>query len=190
MSPDSPSTPAALRPAGHCRLLRLGVLLAMGLLAAGVTGPALTLHRFWIFADTVSILSGLGALWREGHHVLALAMALFSVLFPALKLGCLWLLCARPVPTAALRRRLVWLHELGRWSMLDVFVVALLIVFVKLGPAVEMVPRWGLYAFAGAAVLTLLLAAGLRQTVPRAGPAVQGEPESHPGTEKDGEEQQ
>jgi paraquat-inducible protein A len=47
----------------------------------------------------------------------------------------------------------------SKWSMLDVFVVALLVVSVKLGSLAQAHVELGIYAFAASVVLTMLLAA-------------------------------
>jgi len=49
-----------------------------------------------------------------------------------------------------------WLGILGKWSMLDVFVVAILIVLVKLGPLAKVQPQRGVYWFAAAIFLSMI----------------------------------
>lgn len=48
------------------------------------------------------------------------------------------------------------MHEYGRWAMLDVLVVAILIVAVKLGTIASLKIHYGLYVF-GTAVLLIML---------------------------------
>lgn len=48
------------------------------------------------------------------------------------------------------------MHDYGRWAMLDVFVVAILIVTVKLGAIASVEVHPGLYVF-GAAVLLIMI---------------------------------
>ena len=48
------------------------------------------------------------------------------------------------------------MHDYGRWAMLDVMVVAMLIVTVKLGAIASIQIHPGLYVF-GAAVLLIML---------------------------------
>ena len=59
--------------------------------------------------------------------------------------------------SAAHRRHLRWLAEYSKWSMLDVFVVALLVVSVKLGALAQAHVREGIYFFAASVVLTMLV---------------------------------
>ena len=53
-------------------------------------------------------------------------------------------------------RYLDWLELLGRWSMLDVFVVATLIVLIKSKSIVDANASIGIYFFAGAVSLSML----------------------------------
>ena len=45
---------------------------------------------------------------------------------------------------------------LGRWSMLDIFVVAVMVGLVQLGQAAAVVPGMGATAFGAAVILTML----------------------------------
>jgi paraquat-inducible protein A len=51
------------------------------------------------------------------------------------------------------------MHLYGKWSMLDVFVVAVLVVAVKLGAIADVEMRFGLYAFAASVLLTMFITA-------------------------------
>ncbi len=50
-----------------------------------------------------------------------------------------------------------WLGLLGKWSMLDVFAVSILIVLVKLGPLARVTPEPGLYFFCSAILASMLV---------------------------------
>ena len=49
------------------------------------------------------------------------------------------------------------MHDYGRWAMLDVMVVAMLIVSVKLGAIASIQIHAGLYVFGGAVLLIMLI---------------------------------
>lgn len=49
-----------------------------------------------------------------------------------------------------------WLSHYGKWSMLDVFVVALLLVIVKLGVLATVEVHYGIYMYAVAGLLIML----------------------------------
>ena len=61
-----------------------------------------------------------------------------------------------------------WLEVLGRWSMLDVFVVAIIVVIAKSGGALEARPQIGIYLFASAVLASLLMTYQLRSLARRA----------------------
>lgn len=105
-----------------------------------------------------SLISGVIALWAQGYSVVGTVVFLFSVLLPPLKLLALWLLCAR-APVLRHRHRAFLYHAvefLGRWGMLDVMLVAILIAFVKVGDLVAIQAGPGLLAFVLLVLLSLL----------------------------------
>jgi paraquat-inducible protein A len=136
------------------------LLLALGLLLVGLTWPVLTLEKFYVFANTVSLWSALLQLIAEGEWGLVVILGLFSVVFPILKI--IWLFVLWNLEAAGSdrhRRHLHWLSQFARWSMLDVFVVALLVVSVKLGALAQAKVELGIYAFTASVVLTMGLSA-------------------------------
>ncbi len=139
----------------------VNVLITCALIALlfGIAAPMLTLKKLVWITNQFSLLSGVGALWREGHYVLCLIIAAFSIVLPLCKIAVLYRVWN--TPTERLRRSLRYLHwlsALGKWSMLDVFVVAVLLASVKLGALASVEVHFGLYAFAAAAVLTMIIA--------------------------------
>ncbi len=62
-----------------------------------------------------------------------------------------------------LQRLLSRLHDWGRWAMLDVLVIAVLIVVVKSGAAVQVHVEPGLYLFSAAVLLIMLLTGRVRR---------------------------
>jgi len=136
-------------------VLNLLILAALSLLLLGLFAPLMTLQKFLIFSNQVSLYSGLADLWREGEWFLFALIGLFSVFFPLLKL--LLLTAAVNLPGDRRHGPLHWLEAVGKWSMLDVFVVALLVVSVKLRGMASVQVQYGAYAFAIAALLTMFL---------------------------------
>lgn len=107
-----------------------------------------------------TIMSGVVALWSGGSWALALLVFVASIVVPGLKIVAFTLLVAttrrRSTWRQLERTRLYRLMELiGRWSMLDVFVMALLAALVRSRVAsVRIEP--GAVAFAGVVVFTML----------------------------------
>jgi paraquat-inducible protein A len=142
------------------RRLRLLIVLSSLLLAIGLLSPIITLEKFVVIENTFSVLSGVIQLLKEGQWFLFLVISAFSIVLPVLKLGVLYLLVGSRVPDKRrLHRYLHWMHLYGKWSMLDVFVVAILVVAVKLGAIANVEMRYGLYAFAASVLITMYVTA-------------------------------
>jgi len=105
-----------------------------------------------------SLLSGVAALWAQGYWWIGSVIFAFSVLLPPLKLIALWLLASRLGLKREHHRALIYraVEWLGRWGMLDVMLVAVLIAFVKLGDIINIYPGPGLVAFLLLVLLSLL----------------------------------
>ena len=113
-------------------------------------------------ADT--ILSGVRYLWERGSWELAVIVFAASILVPLLKLGSLGFLIVSASRHSAWRPRARTklyraLEVIGHWSMLDVFVVALLTAVVQLGQFARVAPGPAVLPFAGVVILTMLASA-------------------------------
>ncbi len=146
-----------LTPAVAWRLRAL-LAVAAALLATGFFAPMFTLEQFLFIHNRFSLLSGIWQLALDGELVLFLLIFCFSVVLPVLKLLVLLRLTGAAIHhDSRLPHYLRLMHSYGRWSMLDVFVVAVMVVAVKLSAIAEVQVHWGLYAFAGAVLLTLYI---------------------------------
>ncbi len=142
------------------RWLRWLLLLNTALLIVGLVSPIITLEKFYIVENTFSVLTGVIQLAEDGLWFLVIIVTGFSVLLPFLKLQLLYqFVSIRPRNYNNLSRYLHWVHIYGKWSMLDVFVVAILVVSVKLGAIANVQMRYGLYAFTAAVLLTMVITA-------------------------------
>ena len=144
----------------EARQLRYLIGLAALMLAVGLVAPIATMSKFILVQNTFSVLSGVLALFKEGQFFLFLLITGFSVVLPILKLGVLYRLVSHNSSMREQTKRLLhWMHLYGKWSMLDVFVVAVLVVLVKLGAIANVEMRYGLYAFAASVLLTMYVTA-------------------------------
>lgn len=139
--------------------------LATGLLIAGLFMPILTFKEMAWFKTTFSVLSGAQNLWQIKQPLLAMVIILFSVIFPTIKLVTLFWMWAAKLTTHQRMDIISRLELLGKWSMLDVFVVAVTVVAVKLGFIVKADPRIGIYVFASSIILTMFIMMGLNKLV-------------------------
>ncbi len=139
-------------------LLRWLWLVATLAFLLGIGLPIMTVEKFWLLENRFSILSAVWQLGVEGRYGLLLLIGCFSLLLPLLKLGVIGQVLLQP-PAADVRasKLLHWIHVVGRWSMLDVFVVAVMVVSVKLSAVAAVQMHAGLYAFALSILLTMLL---------------------------------
>lgn len=108
-----------------------------------------------------TILSGVIYLWLSGSHLLSGVVLIASIVVPLLKMMILTLLLVSVHLKSTWRirqqTRLYWLVEIiGRWSMLDIFVVALLASLVRAGALATIIPGAGALAFGTVVVLTML----------------------------------
>lgn len=141
---------------------------ALGLLVVGVLAPIVTFKTFVFFKNTVSVITGLYGLVLEGHWALFVIIGLFSVLLPIAKLVFLHRLWHGGFHNnASYRRCLSLLEHYGKWSMLDVFVVAVLVVTLKLGAIGDVQVHYGLHAFAASVLLTMGVTARVGQLARR-----------------------
>jgi len=108
-----------------------------------------------------TILSGVIYFWVSGAYGLAAIVFIASFLVPLFKLTVLILLAVLAQRGSDWRRperaRLYHIVEIiGRWSMLDIFVVALLASLVRAGALATIIPGGGAMAFGAVVVLTMM----------------------------------
>jgi paraquat-inducible protein A len=113
--------------------------------------------------DSHTIGSGIVELWSTGSHELALIVFIASIVVPLGKIATLALLSLTAQRASRWRQReravLYRLVEtVGHWSMLDVFVVVLLVGMVRFGAVATVEPEPGLLAFGAVVVATMLAA--------------------------------
>lgn len=138
--------------------LRWLLLVTSLLLMAGFFIPMLTLTKLVFMSHSFSIMSGVWQLLQDGHLFLFVLVASFSIILPIAKIILLFNLLHPNTTESGRRKRLLHLmHEYGRWAMLDVMVVAVLIVTVKLGAIASIQIHPGLYVFGGAVLLIMFI---------------------------------
>ena len=110
-----------------------------------------------------TILSGVVYLFRSGSWPLALIVFVASVVVPLLKMLAIsllvWMSARRSRAHPLARARLYRLVDfIGRWSLVDLYAVTILVGLVRMGSLASVVPGPGALAFAAVVVLTLLAA--------------------------------
>ena len=139
-------------------VINLLLLVALASLTIGLTAPLLTLEKMYFFENTVSLFSTVTGLFHQKEWFLFIVIALFSLCVPIIKIASLVLILNLEYTKDSFLDKALHIIELiGKWSMLDVFVVALLLVSVKLGVLAKVEVHYGLYAFASSVLLTMSL---------------------------------
>lgn len=110
-----------------------------------------------------TIVGGVISLWQHGAYLVASVIFAASVVVPILKmlsLGWLcWLVRRGGVAHQHQASSVYGLTELiGKWSMVDVFVVALLAALIQVGSILTIKPGTAALAFAGMVIATMLAA--------------------------------
>ncbi|WP_062264121.1 paraquat-inducible protein A [Endozoicomonas arenosclerae] len=120
--------------------------------------PIMTVSRF-DRGRPDTIMSGVIELIHQGMLPIALLVFTASILVPLLKLlGMTWLLICvhfgamRPNRQTSLYRLIVWI---GRWSMLDIFIISILVALVQFGQLGTVTAGPASFAFAAVVILTM-----------------------------------
>ena len=143
--------------AARSALVRGCAASALVLYPLAISLPVMRLESFG-HASAGSVVSGTWSLWQDGEELLALLVFSCSVVLPLLKLVGLLLLAGRPHWLASRARGAVLrlVEWTGRWGMLDVFLIAVVAAWLKLGDLVVVQAGTGVVAFTGMVLLSLL----------------------------------
>ena len=144
------------------------LVVATATLALGLVLPILRVEKFIFWESGYSVITGVASLFDSREWLLGFVILLFSIVFPIAKLGVLvtlWLGKLTHDQRFALLRRL---ETVGRWSMLDVFAVGILVVAGKLGAVADVEARIGIYLFGAAILLSMLATWRVKQLALRA----------------------
>ena len=97
-----------------------------------------------------TIFSGVVVMWQSGSYPVAILIFIASICIPIIKAVALFYLilqsrkCSHPKRASTIYR---WLEIMGKWSMIDVFVVIILVSLVQLGTVLSVEPHVGIVFF-------------------------------------------
>ena len=141
--------------------LRAGVMivlmlaLALAFFIAGIFLPFTSVTKLWLFQNQISVYHGLIILWQAGELFLFLILFVFTVCFPFVKITAMLALWLFPrVGAAHARQMFHFVSNMGKWSMLDVFVVAILVLTIKSGGLASIRVEDGFFLFFISVMLT------------------------------------
>ena len=110
-----------------------------------------------------TILAGVILLWSEGSYPVALVIFIASIMVPTLKMIAIaWLCWDAKGHGRRDSERMHFIYEIvefvGRWSMIDVFVIAVLSALVRMGGLMNIYPAMGALMFALVVIITMFAA--------------------------------
>lgn len=130
-----------------------------------VPANLLPIMRTVSFGETIdsTIISGLILMWQDGAYPVALIILVASVIVPVAKiLVMFWLCYLTTIPLHRRQRYSTQIYRLvdwvGRWSMVDVLVVAIMAALVRFDLLMSVYPGVGALVFAAVVILTMLAA--------------------------------
>ncbi len=149
------------KPNSIQRVLALTITACIFYIPANVLPITITYQLGRRFEST--IMGGVFFLWEEGSYPVASVIFIASVLVPASKIFALFFLCwivkSNKFKKCNDYTKLYRVVELiGRWSMVDVFVVAILVALVQLGGIIAFAPGGAGLALAGVVIITMFAA--------------------------------
>lgn len=169
MHPSAPArrtpTPPWLNDAATWVMLCVALMLVL----IGIAEPALRLETAWLFEDAVSLADGIGRFFQNGQEALGVFVLFVTGVLPVLKIvaACV-MLTALPRESEAAERGAGVLGFLSRWSMTDVFILAVVILVIDGQVLSRANLAAGAYVFAAGVLLSSVAVERIRGRARRA----------------------
>lgn len=135
-------------------VLVVALVLAPMSFGLGMVLPLVRFETLYFFDRSPSLLGVVEALWTGDDAVLAVVVALVSLVFPVIKMLAITAEALGGPAHSVLVEAV--LPQLSRWSLMDVMLVALVIVAAKTGGIAEAFSQPGLWFYAGSALMAAL----------------------------------
>src|SRR4029078_5340956 len=133
------------------------IILATVFFALGVMLPAIRFTTVFVWTNQHSIATIIWSLYQNEDFFFCFFMFMFSIFFPFLKLFYLLPLVTSPDMPAEFRDKSISAMEwLGRYSMTDVIVFALMLFYIHTSGYTEASVLPGVYFFAASTLMTML----------------------------------
>lgn len=152
-----PFNPEVKRSTARTFAFSFLIILATVFFALGVMLPAIRFTTVFVWTNQHSIATVIWALYTNQEYFLCFVIFAFSILFPFMKLFYLLTLVTSPDMSSEFREKSISAMEwLGRYSMTDVMVLALMIFYVNASGYTEASVLPGIYFFAASTIMTML----------------------------------
>ena len=150
-------------PGGHSLQWTIALLLAATILYIPANVYPMMSTQSVTGSSDATILGGVWQMIEYGSYLVAAVIFFASIVIPVAKIGILLWLCyvVRFGKRMSAQKRMRWyrvVEFIGRWSMIDVFVVAIMVALIQAGVLLSIQPGPAALAFAAVVVLTMLAA--------------------------------
>jgi paraquat-inducible protein A len=133
------------------------IILATVFFALGIILPTIRFTTVYVWTNQHSILTIMYALFETDEIFLCAVLFAVSIFFPFMKLFyLLTLITSHDIEPEFRRKSIATMEWLGRYSMTDVMVLALMIFYVNSSGYTEATVLPGVYFFAASALITML----------------------------------
>jgi paraquat-inducible protein A len=148
------------RSARSNRRVFAAALAALVLYPVAISLPIMRLERFG-HSTEASVWTGSVGLLRQGEVAVGAIVLVCSVLVPLGKLGGLLAITGLRARLSRRQRARAfrWIELSGRWGMLDVLLIAVVVAWLKVGDLVSVEPGPAAFAFTVCVLLSLLASA-------------------------------
>ena len=132
------------------------VIMGASLFLVSLFSPFVSVQKFYVFNDTVTLVSMLTKFLNEKDWFLFSIILVFTVILPTIKFVLLFIYGLFPTAATPGSYTMKVLEDISKWAMLDVFLVAIIITILKLDLITTGKINYGLYLF----VCSILISIG------------------------------
>ncbi len=131
----------------------------------GVSLPIATVEKFIVFENEFSLINSMTELASEpsGQNIfLLLIIGIFTFIFPIAKFITMFLQIKNYGKNWQ-NKMTKFVETIGHFSMLDVFVIALMVLLLKLRVLVDVIIHSGFYWFSASIILSIILSFAIKK---------------------------
>jgi len=130
------------------------------LFAVGISIPLAEVEKWLFWQQAYSLLGALPAFVNEGEWVMPLVLLVFVFILPVIRFGSLALCQWQSAPSEAM---VLFAQFIDKWAMFDVYILAMLIVLIKLNDSAEVHIQAGFWCLLMAAMLSWFVSVRFHQ---------------------------
>lgn len=152
---------------GHYNRRRLKAVVILAFLCniAALAFPFIDVEIPFKGTDPYNLLRTVYLMWQSELYFLSIIIVGFSVIFPFYKLATLAQVLWSEEISAKLHQRLLTVEAIGKWSMVDIFIVSFILALTHDQFLIAATPRAGIYFFIVAVVASMATSAKLAHSL-------------------------